>query len=112
MPAKEDEIAAFRMVGRKIDEAAVEVFHLDTGRLELGDEQSDLVCDLLDRALGLLHASRVEATAVPRHLPPEPGEALPVRDEAPAGRDEPFDEGLDHSQSLVRLLLTEEPHTC
>ena len=112
MPAEQHEIAAFGVTGREVDEPAVEVLHLHAGRLELGNEKPDLVRDLLDGALDLLRANRIEAAAVPRHLSLEPAEAFPVGDEAAARGDEPFDERRNDAQRLVRLLLAEELHTC
>ena len=112
MPAEQHEIAAFGVTGREVDEPAVEVLHLHAGRLELGNEKPDLVRDFLDGALDLLRTNRIEPAAVPRHLSLEPGEALPVGDEAAARGDEPFDKRRNDAQRLVRLLLAEEPHTC
>ena len=112
MPAEQHEITAFGVARREVDEPAVEVLHLHAGRLELGNEKPDLVRDLVDGALDLLRANRIEPAAVPRHLSLEPGEALPVGDEAAARGDEPFDERRNDAQRLVRLLLAEELHTC
>jgi len=112
MPAEQHEVAAFGVASREVDEPTVEVFHLHTGRLELGNEHPDLVRNLLDSALGLLHASWIEPAPVPGHLLLELGEMLPVRDETPARSDEPFDERRYHAKRVVRLLLAEEPHTC
>jgi hypothetical protein len=112
MPAEQHEIAALGVAGREVDEPAVEILHLHAGRLELGNEKPDLVRNLLDGALDLLHASRIEPAAVPGHLSLELGEALSVCDEAPAGGDKPFDERRNDAKRVVRLLLAEEPHTC
>ena len=112
MPAEQHEIAAFGVSGREVDEPAVEVLHLYAGRLELGNEKPDLVRDLLDGALDLLRANRIEPAAVPGHLSFEPGEALPVGDKAASRGDEPFDERRNDAQGVVRLLLAEEPHAC
>ena len=112
VPAKQDEIAAFGMPRRKVDEPAVEVLHLHAGRLELGDEERDLARNLIDRTLGLLHARRIEPAAVACDLSLHLGEAPAAGHEAPACRYEPFDERRDHLQGVVRLLLAEELHTC
>ncbi len=112
MPAEQNEIAAFGVSGREVDEPAVEVLHLHAGRFELRNEKPDLLRDLLDGALDLLRANRIEPAAVPGHLSFEPGKALPVGDEAATRGDESFDERRNDAQGVVRLLLAEEPHTC
>lgn len=112
MPTEEDELTAFRMTRGKVDEAAVEVLHLNPRLLELGDDEADLVRDLLGSALGLLHVLRIETAAVPRHLAAHLREPLALDDELLARRHEPPYKRRDHGQGLVRFLLAEEAHTC
>ena len=56
MPAKQHQIAAFGVAGGEVDEPAVEVLHLHAGSLEVGDQQPDLLRDLVDGILRLLDA--------------------------------------------------------
>ena len=112
MPAKQHEIAVFGVPRGKVDEPAVEILHLHAFRLEVGDEQPDLVRDLLDGILSLLQPGWIEASPVPRHLAPKPREPPSLGHEPPSCRDEAFDERRDDPEGIVRLLLAEEPHRC
>ena len=100
------------MVGGEVDEPAVEVLHLHAGGLEVGDQQRDLLRDLVDGILRLLDACGIETATVAGDLVPKLGEALSVGDETPARGDEPLDERRDDAEGFIRLLLAEEPHTC
>ena len=112
MPAKQHQIAAFGVVGGEVDEPAVEVLHLHAGSLEIGDQQPDLLRDLVDGILRLLDACGIETATVAGDLVPKLGEALSVGDETPARSDEPLDERRDDAEGFIRLLFAEEPHTC
>jgi len=112
MPAKQHELAAIGVPRGKVDEPAVEILHLDAGRLEVGDEQPDLVRDFVEGILSLLRAGRIETSPVPRHLAPNLRESPALGYEPPARRDEALDVGRDDPEGVVRLLLAEEPHTC
>ena len=112
VPAEQHELAALRVPGREIDEPPVEILHLHAGRLELGDQEPDLVPDLLGRTLGRLYAGGIEPASVSCHFSLHAGEAAALGHEAPTRRDEPLDEGGDPFERVVRLLLVEEPHTC
>lgn len=54
MPAKQHQITAFGMLRGKVDEPAVEIFHLHARGLEVGHEEPDLVRDLFDGVLSIL----------------------------------------------------------
>lgn len=112
MPAKQHELPAFRVPGGEVHQTAVEVLHLDTGLLEVGDDELDLVRDCLDSVLCLLHVIRVEPAPVAHHLaadrrqpPARSGEPLPGGNQSP-------DERLDDGQGVICFLLAEEAHAC
>jgi len=110
LPAEEDELAAFRMLGGKIDEPGVEILHLDARVLELGDEPSNGRSLGFERGFGLLHQGRVDPAAVPTHLAAKARDT-PLLVEEPLPRtDELLDERAHGVERPVRLLLGEEPH--
>ena len=112
MPTEQHQIARFGVPGGEVDEAAVEILHLHAGRLELRDDEPDLVCDLLDVPVRLLYVPGIEASAVPRDLAPDLREPLSAGNESPARGDQPFYERRDDAEGIVRFLLAEEAHTC
>lgn len=112
VPAEEDELAVLRMSSWKVHEPAVEVLHLDSGLLELGHDEADLVRNRLDGVLCLLHVLGIESTTVPADLPPDRRQPLALSQESLARGDEALHERLDHREGIVRFLLAEEAHTC
>ena len=112
VPAEEDEFPGLGVLGGEVHEATVEVLHLDTCLLELGDDETDLAGHVLDGTLSLLHMLGIEAATVPTDLAPDRREPLAVGKELLARRDEPTDQRSDHGEGRIRFPLAEEAHTC
>lgn len=109
VPAEKDGLAV-RVEGRKVDEPAVEVLHLDAELVELVDELGQALLGLGRGSSDTSHRSGIEAAAVSRHAPADLVEARRGLPELTARRDEPLDERAHDRQRLVRLVLGEEAH--
>lgn len=97
------------MDGGEVDQAAVEVFHLDAEGVELGDEVGEAPLGFLPRPHRALEGARIQV-AVSGHSGLQRREALRPGESVPPRVDEALDERPDHRQGLVRLLLCEQAH--
>jgi hypothetical protein len=110
VPAEEHSLVALRVARGKVDQALVEILHLDAGGLELTYEDRELGADLRSLPLELAHPFRIETSAVPGHSAFDLLEAAGHMTEAPASRYEPLDERAHDLERVVGLFLREDPH--
>lgn len=110
MPTKKDGLVCFGMRGGEIDQAAVEVFHLDAQRLELFDGRSHVAGRVLELVLQLPHTLRVEAASVSRDAAVDKLEPTPYMEKPLAGVDKTLNERSNDGERRVCLVLSEEPH--
>ena len=110
LPTEENGLVAFRMPGGKVDQAAVEVFHLDAQGLELADGGGDLPGSVRNLLLQLSHPFRIEPAAVAGHPGLDAFEARARVDEPAARPHEGLGQRADDRQRRVGLVLGEELH--
>jgi hypothetical protein len=110
LPAEQHRLLGLRMVRREVHQAAVEILHLHTQGLELGDEARDLAGGVGDLLLELTNTLRVETATVAGNPHLDTLEPLAHMKEPATRLNELLEQRTNDLEGRVRLVLSEELH--